>query len=417
MNRTRSVVSVLGGRCWPIYLALLVTLGCGGGSSSPTTQIQTSPPPSPYTFSVPHSFGGGTDGGFSRSALVLDSAGNLYGTTSGGNGAGIGSVFKLTPGGSETVLFNFTGQGDVGFDPYGGVTLDPQGNLYGATFYGGNSLNNAGTIFQITPSGQMTTLYSFPGAPGNPEGGVIRDTNGNLYGVTVSVTCDASTGCGDLFEVQPSGEEITLHTFGLTGGDGKTPTAGLLLVGNTLYGTTAGGGAFGFGTVFDYNLTTSVETVFYSFTGGQNDGSEPGYGALIQDTAGNLYGTTTTGGHFKLGTVFKVNPATQVETVLYNFTGGTDGQYPYGGLVQDSQGSLYGTTYQGGNEAAACGISGCGAVFKLVASGQLTVLYNFSGDDGENPWSSLVFDAAGDLYGTTNAGGANGFGNVFKLTP
>jgi uncharacterized repeat protein (TIGR03803 family) len=409
-------------------LSLPLTLSCCGGNSPVSTPP---PPPTSYTFTVLHSFTGGTDGGCPVTGLTFDSAGNLYGTTGGGcelGQGGLGTVFKLAASGNETVLLNFTGEEtggqSEGFSPYGGVTLDPLGNLYGTTFNGGSY--SYGTVFQLAPNGQETTLYSFgdyqvtPGDGINPRAGVARDAAGNLYGTTFQGgDCGVGFGCGILFEVQPTGQETILHQFGVVAGDGATPTAELLLVGSILYGTTSGEWRPGYGTVFSYDLTSGIETVLYTFAGGA-DGSSPGYGTLIQDSAGSLYGTTITGvppsdcsAGPNCGTVFKLDSANN-ETVLYSFTGGSDGANPNGGLLQDSQGNLYGTAYDGGD--AACS-GGCGTVFKLSTAGQLTVLHSFSGSDGQQPWSALIMDAEGTLYGTTNAGGPDGLGNVYKLSP
>lgn len=364
-----------------------------------------------------HSFTGGTDGGCPRGGLTFDSSGNLFGATAGGcygGQGGSGTVFELTVNGNETVLYNFTGQETVGFQPYGDLTLDTQGNLYGTTFYSGFS--SLGTVFQVSPNGQEDTLYSFMTLANGeyPTAGVVRDAAGNLYGVTSEggVDCAVDYGCGVLFEITPTGQEIVLHLFGVNSGDGYHPYGELLLVGTMIFGTTNGGGTQGFGTVFSFDLSSGTETVLYSFAGG-SDGKYPDYEALIQDATGDLYGTTNYGGSHEFGTIFKLDQR-GTETVLYTFTGGTDGGTPYGGLLIDSQGNLYGTAFQ--EASLQCG-QGCGSVYKLSTTGKLTVLHDFSGSDGQQPWSTLVMDATGNLYGTTSAGGANGYGNIFKLTP
>ena len=252
-------------------------------------------------------------------------------------------------------------------------------------------------------------LYSFTGSDGSePFAGLIADSSGNLYGTTQSG--GASGGHGVVFKLSPSGTETVLHTF--TGGsDGGIPRAGLIAdTGGNLYGTTAGGGASNAGTVFKLS-PSGTETVLYSFTG--SDGSGP-FAGLIADSSGNLYGTTqsggASGGH---GVVFKLSPG-GTETVLYSFTGGSDGGTPRAGLIADSSGNLYGTTQFGG---PGCGGVGCGVVFKLSPSGTETVLYSFTGSDGSGPFPGLIADSSGNLYGTTLSGGASGgHGVVFKLT-
>src|SRR5579872_5030134 len=206
-----------------------------------------------------------------------------------------------------------------------------------------------------------------------------------------------------------------LHSFlGAGFGDGSNPYAGLVrdAAGN-LYGTTETGGSLGFGTVFMVD-TGGTETVLYSFNGGAADGASP-HGVPVRDAAGNLYGTTASGGRHDKGTVFKVSP-TGNETVLHSFSGGSsDGGHPFAGLIEDAAGNFYGTTSSGGT---GCDGSGCGVVFKLTKTGTLTVLHTFLGGtaDGASPYASLLMDAAGNLYGTTLFGGPSGVGTVFKLS-
>jgi uncharacterized repeat protein (TIGR03803 family) len=257
-------------------------------------------------------------------------------------------------------------------------------------------------------------LYGFAGGPDGalPVAGLVRDSIGNLYGTT---EVGGTTGNGTVFKVDATGHETVLHSF--SGPDGSTPISSLILDSNgNLYGTTIGGGAHGQGTVFKVDVSGNY-TVLYSFAGG-NDGANP-WAALVQDSAGNLYGTTNQGGTADAGTVFKVDPSRN-ETVLYSFQGSpSGGANPEAGLVRDSAGNLYGT--------AIGGTSQVGLVFKVDPSGNETVLYNFKGypDDGAYPQSSLIRDAAGNLYGMTSAGGSGncvsssnqpiGCGVVFKL--
>src|SRR5271157_3231541 len=246
-----------------------------------------------------------------------------------------------------------------------------------------------------------SVLHSFPGSPdgANPYAGLVRDAQGNLYGTTVNGGAQAK---GTVFKVDATGNETVLYSFTGAGGDGANPEAGLVpdAQGN-LYGTTYAGGASNAGTVFKVD-TTGNETVLYSFTGAGGDGAGP-TGLLVRDAQGNLYGTTVFGGASGKGTVFKAD-ATGNETVLYSFTGaGGDGANPEAGLVPDAQGNLYGTTDAGG-------ASNAGTVFKVDTTGNETVLYSFTGagGDGAGPTGLLVRDAQGNLYGTTVFGGASG---------
>ena len=257
----------------------------------------------------------------------------------------------------------------------------------------------------------FSVLYAFTGGAdgGNPATGLIRDVKGNFYGTTVG---GGASGVGVVFMLDTSGKETVIHGFTGTGGDGAEPLAGLVrdAAGN-LYGTTRFGGV-GFGTVFSLDKT-GKETVLYSFSGGA-DGGYPVYGYLVRDAAGNLYGTTSYSGTSGYGTVFMLDKTVK-ETVLYNFTGsGGDGAEPWGGLVRDANGNLYGTTVLGGGSG---GYNGYGTVFKLDKTGKETVLHRFSGapGDGANPVAGLVRDASGNLYGTTSEGGTEGRGTVFKV--
>src|ERR1017187_6084543 len=298
-------------------------------------------------------------GGLPLAGVIRDSAGNLYGTTSWGGAANAGVVYKLNASGNYTVLYSFTGGAD-GASPWAGVIPDSAGNLYGTTFFGGAS--GAGVVYKLNASGQETVLYSFTGLADGccPRAGVIRDSAGNLYGTTNrgGALSGCVFGCGVVYKLNASGRETVLHTF--TGGaDGGDPNAGVIRdsAGN-LYGTTGGGGTAGKGGVLKGD-TAGNETVLYGFTGGA-DGSDPNP-SVIRDSAGNLYGTTIGGGTAGKGVAFKVDTSGN-ETVLYSFTGGADGANPWGGLFPDSAGNLYGTTDGGGAANA-------GVVFKLNASG------------------------------------------------
>jgi len=292
--------------------------------------------------------------------------------------------------------------------------------LYGTTEFGGTacaSQSGCGTVFKIDASGVENVLYSFTGGPdgGIPMAGLLRDPAGNLYGTTYyggDLSCNSGTGCGTVFELSSTGVETVLYSF-RGEEDGELPAAGLVRdpAGN-FYGTTFLGGAFGSGTVFRLS-EAGKERVLYAFSGGA-DGSLP-LATLVRDRAGNLYGTTQVGGAYGAGTVFEVE-ATGIEQVLHSFAGGADGTYPFAGVVIDSAGNLYGTTFSGGGAGLCEG--GCGTVFELSASGIETILHSFTGhSDGGYPRAALILDATGNLYGTAEIGGVLGYGDVFALKP
>jgi uncharacterized repeat protein (TIGR03803 family) len=364
---------------------------------------------------VLYSFTGGVDGSRPFAGVILDTAGNLYGTAVNGGASNIGVVFKVDTTNHQTVLYSFPGAADgAGF---AGVIRDSAGNLYGTTFNGGTS--NQGVVFKLDKTGHETVLYNFCPLAGcadgaNPqEAPLTRDSSGNLYGTTLN---GGASGKGVVFKLDTTNHETVLYSF--TGGtDGGSPRASVILDSSgNLYGTTRAGGASGKGVVFKLD-TTNHETVLYSFTGG-TDGSTPSF--VIRDSAGNLYGTTVFGGlsgcgASGCGVVFKLD-TTGHETVLYSFTGGADGGIPYSyeGLVRDSAGNLYGTAEVGG--ASGCGSLGCGVVFKVDKTGHETVLYSFTGGaDGANPVGGVIRDSTGDFYGTTLLGGTSGKGVVYKL--
>jgi uncharacterized repeat protein (TIGR03803 family) len=330
------------------------------------------------------------------------------------------------------VIYNFTG-GKAGEAPYGSLIRDRQGNFYGTTSLGGSSncLNGGcGVVFKLSPLGVETVLYRFTGGSdgANPFGALIRDGSKNLYGTTnyggVSGCGAVSKGCGVVFKLTPGGVETVLHAF--TGGnDGEAPFSGPLVrdTAGNFYGTT-GGGATNLGTAF--KLTPGgTETVLHAFTGGLNgggaDGSHP-YGGVIIDENGNLYGIAyqSSGGQ---GNVFKIGSDGKF-SVLHDFTGGADGGNPWGGLVRDNLGNLYGTTLFGGADLRI----NAGVVFKLAPDGTETVLHNFTpppyGSDGKYTHTNLIMDQQGNLYGVTFDGGdrrghgdPNGGGVVFQISP
>jgi uncharacterized repeat protein (TIGR03803 family) len=363
------------------------------------------------TLTTLHSFDG-KDGVSPWAGLVQATNGSLYGTTIRGGAGGSGTVFGITPSGTLT---SFAVK--YGMLPYGGLVQAADGNLYGATSAGGAVFG--GTVFKITPSGTLTTLYSFCSQSGcadgsDPYASLIQAANGDLYGTTLG---GGANGDGTVFSITTSGTLTTLYSFCSQSGctDGAAPEAALVQApdGN-FYGTTNnGGGVSGSGTVFKLTATGTLTTLYtFCSQGGAlcTDGASPSAG-LIQSTNGNFYGTTYIGGTNGIGTVFQITPAGAL-TTLYNFGSQSgDGANP-NALVEASNGELYGTT-----EAA--GANGAGTIFKVTPSGTLTTLYNFcsqtSCTDGADPQGGLVQDTNGSLYGTTYGGGANGDGTVFRL--
>jgi uncharacterized repeat protein (TIGR03803 family) len=368
------------------------------------------------SFQVLHAFQGGSDGGIPIGGMAFDKYGNLFGTTRYGGvgiGSGFGIVFKIDAiTGHFLNLHNFL-EGPPGYDglmPYGGLFYK-SGYFYGTTFIGG--ANSDGVVFKVGESGggRYSHLHVFAGDTDGaaPEAGVVLDrATGNVFGTTYYggiVGC--ALGCGTIFVIAQNQERV-VYSFG-GGNDGAHPTAPLVedKAGN-FYGTTVEGGAYGYGTVFKLN-TSGRETVLHAFN--YNDGGAPTSGLLV-DRFGNLYGTTSGGGPNRGGTVFKLSPD-GTETVLHSFSGPSDGAQPLAGLIKDASGNFYGTTVAGGNT---CYPSGCGTVFKLAPDGTLTVLYKFTGaSDGANPYAGLVL-RKGILYGAASSGGAYGYGTIFTIT-
>jgi uncharacterized repeat protein (TIGR03803 family) len=415
--------------------AVSVVLSLAGIVAPPLLSARSAPAPPVQGYSVLYTFTAGTDGEDPVSGLIVDSTGNLYGTTERG-GDGFGVVFKLDQFGKETVLYTFTGGSDGGL-PFAGLTRNSAGNLYGTTAGGGNTgtscgASGCGVVFRVSPAGEETVLYSFRGGSdgGIPLAGVILDS-GHLFGTTSqggnAGSCGGS-GCGVVFELNGAGKETVLYSF-MGGSDGSFPSSDLIRdSANNLYGTTQGGGDFsgscaanGCGVIFSLGPDGN-ETVLYSFGGGA-DGAYP-HSGLVRDSAGNLYGTTPFGGDFAgtcssngCGVVFELDQAGN-ETVLYTFTDGADGGQPFAGLKRDATGYLYGTAVVGGSYEL-------GAVFKVSPAGAETVLYSFTGGaDGSEPLAGVT-SFSGYLYGTTQNGGTTnggckaqmGCGVVFKVKP
>jgi uncharacterized repeat protein (TIGR03803 family) len=362
------------------------------------------------------------------STPVFDSAGNLYGTTLDGGSSGYGTVFELTPsaGGTwtEAVLYSFTGGTGDGASPYAGLIFDSTGNLYGTTALGG--AYQCGTVFELAPSAggtwTETILYSFTGGNDSiPEDSLIFDGNGNLYGTTTGMLFGTACGgfnCGSVFELSPGMDgtwtETVLHNFSSDGKDGISPVAGVIFdsAGN-LYGTTIYGGAHNDGTVFQLAPSAGggwTETILPIHP------ASP-FGGLVLDHAGNLYGTGAGLGSGGIAFELIRGSGKWIGKILYTFT--YDGQ-PLASLIIDAAGNLYGTTGQLG------GVHYEGSVFRLKpgAKGKWTetTLHSFirNGKDGYDPYGGLVFDTAGNLYGTTHTGGNHaGYhrGTVFEITP
>lgn len=369
---------------------------------------------------VLYSFTGGNDGGNAATGLVRDRGGNLYGTTVVGGKNTCGTVFKLTPQATppwpESVLYNFGCFSD-GKNPHGGVTFDSKGDLDGTTVSGGSGPScgstGCGVVFQLTPATE-NVLHAFTGGRDGfgPGGGVAFDASGNLYGTTPDGGVDSQ---GIVYEVTAHRQERIVHTF--TGGkDGGVGSLGLLLLeSGSLYGVTEEGGAHSAGTV--YRLTRAGKrwalSTLYAFKG-TPDAASP-YGGLVSDATGDLFGTTYYGGANGMGTVFELTRNAKGgyhERVLYSFKGGIDGSSPTSTLAFGGS-NLYGTTSAGG------GSCGCGTIFRVNAtSGAESVLHGFgNGTDGAYPYYGLTKGAKGVFYGTTVAGGSSGQGAVFEFKP
>ena len=375
------------------------------------------------TEQVLYRFGGTPDGSMPSAGLVFDGSGNLYGTAQFGGAYGYGCVFELTPpvskGGqwTESVLYSFTGGGD-GSNPVSNLIFDTSGNLYGTTAYGG--AYGTGTAFELVSSTGWTinTLWSFGSVDGVlPEGGLAFDQFGNLYGTLDS----GGTGnAGQVYELTPGSggwTETILHNFG--GTSGARPWAGVTLdAAGNVYGTTLydGPGEVGDGTVF--RLAPSggqwIFTIIHDFKNITNGGP---FGGVILDPAGNLYGTTYGEGSC-YATVYRLEPPTKKAwklTVLHKFNG-KDGCQTYGPVTMDGIGNLYGATNSGGTNNA-------GTVFEMMLNAKdqyvRKTLYNFEGSpDGADPlFMGVALDGSGNIYGTTYAGGTSGLGTVFEVTP
>jgi len=374
------------------------------------------------TYTVLYTFTGGADGGYPYAGVILDDAGNLYGTTEArgdvsacGLFHGCGIVYKLDPSGKETVLHTFKGGSDGRQPQWGNLFRDKTGNLFDTTVYGGLSVTDVGggVVYKVTKTGKETILHKFAGGAEDglePQTGLIQDAAGTFYGTTAAG--GISVECGTVFKMTKSGKVTVLHSFAIT--DGCQPIGGLVMdAAGNMYGLTSSGGSTGLGTVFKITKTGKLTTL-HTFKG-QPDGALP-LGILILDKAGNIYGTTPGGGdpncttaNQGCGVVFKIDKHGK-ETILHSFLA-PEGGLPYAGLVLDAAGNLYGTT-------SGFAAHNWGSIFKLDKKGTFTKLYDFTGGaDGGFPFNGLTQDKAGNFYGTAYLGGSSGYGVVFKLTP
>jgi uncharacterized repeat protein (TIGR03803 family) len=401
-----------------------------------------------------YAFLGIPDGMYPSGGLVADSAGNLYGmTVQGGTVCQCGTVFQLSPptatGGSwtETILYSFGAAGD-GIGPVGTLLIDAAGDLYGTTSYGGNG---AGIVFELSPpasaGGAWTefVLWNLPGDKSkgsNPQSKLAMDAEGDIFG---TAPLGGAHGAGDVFELlnpQITGLVWTpkvLYNFGHAAGDGLYPGDEIVFHNDTIYGTTGVGGGGGNGTVFQLvrnSNFTWTESILHSFAA--TEGINP-WGGLVMDSEGNLFGAASHGGTLSLceqgcGTIYELSPVSGGQwqfTALYSFQSKGDGAYPFARLWRDKLGDLFGTAYSGGMKSSTCVINTnrCGTVFKLKApttSGgawTLQVLHDFggysAGGDGGNPGTDadLIF-VSGLLYGITGAGGNQfNLGTVFSVVP
>ncbi len=359
----------------------------------------------------------GVDGMNPEGALVLGTNGFFLGTTASGGSDAFGTVFKVNAKGVETVLHNFAGQGGGdGYSPRSGLRPMGGGIFYGTTPGGGQF--GHGTVYSITQAGAYSVVYSFTGDDDGdgPYAGLIKDNAGNVYGVTRQggAAGNKDSGFGTIYKIASGGGQSVLYSF--TGGDDGGHPNGLLArdkAGN-LYGVTQNYGHSSSGVVFELTHK-GVYKVLHTFTGA-SDGADP-VGGLALDSAGaTLYGTTNVGGGANLGTVFKiVLGATPVFTTLHMFGGGGDANLPTTELVFDKAGDLYGTTGLGGTKDA-------GTVYKIASDGTESVVYSFTpvGGHQDGPAAAVLIKGTVNrpvLYGTTDSGGTNDKGAVFKLIP
>ncbi|HEV2379931.1 MAG TPA: choice-of-anchor tandem repeat GloVer-containing protein [Terriglobia bacterium] len=343
----------------------------------------------------------GTDGANPFfSVLAQGTDGNLYGTTSARGSHGKGTVFKITPSGTLTTLYSFCAKSKCtdGSVPYGGLVLGTDGNFYGTTFSGGTL--GVGTVYKITPAGKLTTLHSFNFSDGyNPYDALIQATDGNFYGTT---QFGGAHLLGNVFKMTPQGVVTNLHSFNSS--DGSEPEAGVIQGSDgNFYGTTYNGGSSGsYGTVF--KMTPEGVLTTLHFFSDETDGRAIVSG-LVEASDGNFYGTASLGGPLGYGTIYTITPAGAL-TVLHNFDT-TDGSSP-NLLLLGTDGNFYGTTISSG-------ANGDGTVFEITPQGALTTLHNFDKTDGDLPFAGPAQGTNGNLYGVTQFGGSKSDGTVFQL--
>ena len=347
--------------------------------------------------------GAGSDGSSPYGAVTFDSSGNMYGTTSEGGVNYAGDVWEITNTGTYVELYSF-GNGSDGAFPYGNVSFDSNGNMYGTTAEGG--ANNEGIIWKITSAGVYSDIHDFgSGTDGKfPQAGVTIDSSGNLYGTALS---GGVNGFGMVWEITSTGGYLDVHDFG-SGTDGRLPRGNVVLDSSgTLYGTASKGGQYASSGGNLWKLTSGgVYTALHDFGSG-TDGQNP-YASVCFDSSGNLYGTTDNGGVNSAGTVWKYS-STGVYTDVHDFGVGLDGQNPTGSITADSNGNLFGTAGNGG-------ATGNGMVWEMSSTGTFSDLYDFqNGTDSQSPSGNVSFDSFGNMYGTATYGGAYGSGTVWEL--
>jgi uncharacterized repeat protein (TIGR03803 family) len=392
-----------------LRMSLIIVLIVGAGQAFDANALSEAPI---YTFGFP------PDGANPQAGLVQGSDGNFYGTTSQGgtNVCQCGTVFRISPGGVYSNLSSFGGFSTDGQKPVAGLVQGNDGNFYGTTEQGGYVGCNCGVLFRITPTGSRTNLHQFGAPPvlndGNyPSAALVQGSDGNFYG---TAGLGGISGNGTVFRISSTGTYSNLYSFGGSP-DGRVPSAGLAQGSDgNLYGTTAGGGTTTNGIVFRISSTGTYSNL-YSF-GNLPDGSQP-YGALVQGSDGNFYGTTLAGGTTGNGTVFRISPSGTYSNLHSFGSFPTDGKLPQAGLVQGSDGNFYGTTQLGGSTNLNNGV-GYGTVFRISSTGAYASLYSFGNlPDGEEPYGGLIQGSDGNFYGTTFSGGAaNEVGTVFRLS-
>jgi len=363
------------------------------------------------TFTTLYKFTGGADGGNPEAGVIQDAEGNLYGTTQDSGVYKAGVVYEISTAGTETVLHSF-GSGQDGLSPFTPVIRDGKGNIYGTTVEGGS--DDYGTIFTIDATGHETILHSFGTIKDDgcyPEQGLVMGKSGILFGTAAKC---GSHNRGTIFKVNSAGHFTLLYSF-IQSPYGGRPAGGRLTrdKSGSLYGVTTGGG-HNEGVLYEL-AANGAPGLLHSFMGGTKDGCYP-VGSVMQDEAGNFYGTTYDCGSNGYGTIWKVSK-TGREIILHNFSGGTaDGCYPSGGVARDLEGNLYGV-------ASECGANGYGALYEFSASGTFTLLHSFGLSDGADPVGEVLW-TNGTLFGTTYVGGndgcnayGNGCGTVWSYVP